>query len=276
MNVLGQPVSYDTTYSADILYRIPRKTATPSDTAEIFGVDIWRCYDFSWLDPAGTSTTGRPRNGLLKIEIDSRSPYLVESKSLKLYLGSFAFYHGKSDEIKERIQSDLAKLLETTPNIEITDLSLAAESGTMQWGIHAIQGTLLDTLEISCDCYDVNPDLLQIDDDGTTFNGTLYSNLLRTLCPITSQPDWATVEIQYKGPKINPESLLRYIVSYRKHQGYHEFCCEQIFSDIQQTCRPHELMVACHFTRRGGIDITPARASQQSVWKNRILRTVRQ
>jgi 7-cyano-7-deazaguanine reductase len=275
-NVLGQPVSYETTYSADVLYRIPRKSPISSVTPEIFGVDIWRSYEFSWLDPIGTSTAGRPRNGLLRIEFDSRSPYLVESKSLKLYLGSFAFYNGRSNEIKEIIQSDLAKLLESRPNVEITEISPTTASGTVQWGIHSIQGTLLDDLEISCDCYDVNPSLLQVDDTRTSFNGTVYSNLLRTLCPITSQPDWATVEIQYNGPLINRESLLKYLISFRNHPGFHEFCCEQIFSDIWQKCSPHELMVVCHFTRRGGIDITPVRASTEDTWNNRIRRTLRQ
>jgi len=275
-NVLGQSVPYDTTYSADVLYRIQRNTLPSSDTPGTFGVDIWRSYEFSWLDPHDSLTAGRPRNGLVQIEIESSSPYLVESKSLKLYLASFAFYYGRVDDIKAKIQSDLSTLLETTPVAEITELSLESESDRSRWTIHSIEGTSLDKIEIACDCYDVDPSLLRIEEGGILFNGTLYSNLLRTLCPITSQPDWATVEIHYNGPKIAPESLLKYIVSYRKHQGYHEFCCEQIFSDIWQQCRPEELMVACHFTRRGGIDITPVRASKENIWKNRIRRTLRQ
>jgi len=275
-NVLGQPTPYDMTYSADILYRIPRKTPTFANRTKLFGVDIWRSYEFSWLDPQGTATAGRPRSGLLKIEIDAQSAYLVESKSLKLYLGSYAFYYGNPDNIKEKIESDLSKLLETTLTVEIKELSLATEKDHRTWTIHSIEGTCLDTLHVACDCYDVDPSLLRIDEDSASFNGTLYSNLLRTLCPITAQPDWATVEIQYSGPAINPESLLKYIVSYRKHQGFHEFCCEQIFSDIWHHCRPQELRVACHFTRRGGIDITPVRASHDNGWGNRIFRTLRQ
>jgi 7-cyano-7-deazaguanine reductase len=276
-NVLGQPVSYETNYTSEVLYRIPRKSVTSPELTKIFGVDIWRSYEFSWLDPHDSPTAGSPRSGLLKIEIDAQSPYLVESKSLKLYLGSYAFHYGTLAEITGKITSELSTLLEIPVRLEIIDVSAITVEEHDRWTTHCINGICLDDHRTACDCYHVDSSLLCLADGNTHFNGTLYSNLLRTLCPITSQPDWATVEIRYNGPKIKPDSLLKYLISYRRHQGFHEFCCEQIFSDIWQRCHPDELLVACHFTRRGGLDITPVRSSRQGgPWGNDIVRTVRQ
>lgn len=258
--VLGKQVDYPERYDPSVLVPIPRAEnrqglGITGETLPFVGADIWNAFELSWLDARGKPQVGRGR-----FIFPCTSPFLVESKSLKLYLNSLN--QTRFDDIsivRDCIQRDLATASGSAVEV------LLQSFGGMQEILDAPTGDSLDKLNVECEHYDVEPALLKLENNDATFeqlvDEVVYSDLFRSRCPITGQPDWGTVTICYKGPQISHASLLRYLVSYRLHNDFHENCVERIFCDIQQQCRPQSLSVEANFLRRGGLDINPVRAS---------------
>lgn len=222
------------------------------------GVDIWNGFDFTWLD-----ANNIPQFGILSIYIPCESPNLIESKSLKLYLFSFAnSSFDNENEIIKILEKDLSQCAGNTIKVHYSNnaepFSVLEPTST---------GLSLDQLTISCDEKNVNPDLLGTDDTSLT-SEILCSDYLKSNCLVTGKPDWGSVRISYTGPQINHEGLLKYIVSYRNHQGFHEQCIEKIFYDILTICKPLKLSVEGRYTRRGGLDINPIRTNVDIPIKN--------
>ncbi|PIE42067.1 MAG: NADPH-dependent 7-cyano-7-deazaguanine reductase QueF, partial [Gammaproteobacteria bacterium] len=228
------------------------------------GVDYWNAYEVSWLNPKG-----KPEVGLLELAVPAVSPFIVESKSLKLYLNSFNQHRFRdNDQVADTIKSDIEKIL--TTSIELR-LYTGVESKP-NFEISPLSGECIDHLDIEVPGFAHDQSVL-ISDLKNKTSETLCSHLLRSNCPVTSQPDWASVLIRYHGPKINRESLLKYIISYRTHNEFHEQCVERIFVDLLACCKPDKLTVYARYTRRGGIDINPFRSNFESPCGNqRLLR----
>ncbi len=249
---LGKTVAYSDKYNPSLLYPISRSEQRDKLKFSAFnGIDLWMAYELSWLDPKG-----KPQVAIGEIEIPSSSPFLVESKSLKLYLNSLNQTPFKDRyAVAETIAKDLSKCCGSTIAVTLNSLEPVA--------LGRFGGTCLDTLDVSIDCYDPTPSLLKC--DSGTVKETVYTDLFKSNCLITGQPDWASISIYYSGRQINHESLLKYLISYRNHCGFHEHCTEQIFSDLKEICRPEELQVFARFTRRGGIDINCYRTLDKSM-----------
>jgi 7-cyano-7-deazaguanine reductase len=244
---LGQKSAYIQTYTPTLLFPITRKS-----TKDFFGFDLWHGYELSWLN-----LQGKPMMAVAEFIFPCHSPYLIESKSFKLYLNSFNQTSVESiEKLAELLQKDLSNASGDKVIVKLKNLNeINSES------FQILSGTCLDEQDIACDTYYVNPDYLTCDHD--MVNQTVYSHLLKSNCPVTNQPDWASIVIDYKGQQINHAGLLRYIVSFRDHQDFHEQCVERIFSDIWQRCAPEKLTVAAYYTRRGGLDINPVRSSHE-------------
>ncbi|HQP29928.1 MAG TPA: NADPH-dependent 7-cyano-7-deazaguanine reductase QueF [Deltaproteobacteria bacterium] len=246
--LLGKTVASPRGHDPSILTPIPR----PVRPAAMYGFDLWRAYELSWLGPRGC-----PRAAIMELIYPCESACLVESKSLKLYLNGLAYARFDSaDEVEQTIRRDLNAIL-GAPWVSVT-IFTAADSPALAWQTQA-PGTSLDALAEVATREAPDPSLLTTADEFTA--ETLNSGLLRSLCPITGQPDWGSVVITYRGARINASGLLSYLCSFREHRGFHEACCERIFSDITARCAPQELLVGCFYTRRGGIDINPVRSS---------------
>ena len=251
---LGRASDYPDRYSPAALYAIARTDSRAAlklgDPLPFHGADIWNAWELSWLDAAGL-----PQVAAAEIRVPADSPNIVESKSLKLYLGSFAMSSfASSTDILDAISSDLSGCAGAKVDVRLR------LPWTTHWGVVRFPGHYLDELHVACDAYDVDAGLLRADPQNVVAE-ELYSHLLRSLCPVTGQPDTASVLISYAGPRIDRERLLRYIVSYRQHQDYHEACVERMFVDILSHCRPEKLTVYARYQRRGGIDINPFRSN---------------
>lgn len=250
---LGKEVEYVSKYDCSLLFPVSRKIARENNYIDenIFkGFDIWNCYELSWLDKKG-----KPLNALLRIIYPSESENIVESKSLKLYLNSFNMTKFKDEaDVLEVIEEDLNALL----GVQIK-LQLFSSADKAFVSLKFNESTSIDEQNIEIEDYKINHGLLEthycekMEHEAVSF-------LLKTNCPVTGQPDWGTVHIKYLADKyILEESLLKYIISYRKTDDFHEVCCEKIFTDIYNLIRPEKLYVKCYYTRRGGIDINPVR-----------------
>lgn len=255
-NLLGKKTEYKDQYTNSLLYPISRKLARDqlniARELPFHGFDLWNCYEVSWLNQ-----NGKPEVKILEFIVNCDSPNIIESKSLKLYLNSFNNSKFVNvDEVRELIENDLSKILETTVAISIKDLQLYNNS-TLQ----SFQGINLDSLDVVMDNFITQDNLPKLSDDGEQVEEILYSNLLKSNCLVTNQPDWASVQISYKGQKIDHNSLLKYLISFRNHNEFHEQCVERIFCDIKNLCKTDELTVYARYTRRGGIDINPIRSS---------------
>lgn len=252
---LGRKSEFRDTYTPSLLCPIPRWDAREGldwDGTEMpfRGVDLWTCHELTWLDPKG-----KPLAATASVEVPSNSKNIVESKSLKLYLASFSQSPFKSrQEVQRTIENDLSACAGGPAMVTLHDVrGTDGDFGEMP-------GELIDNVDIDCDVYQPDPELLQLD-AGLPERGAVHSHLLRSLCPVTGQPDYASVFIRWNGAAISPKSLLRYIVSFRQHKGFHEQVVEQMFIDILRTCEPKGLTVYARFTRRGGIDINPFRSN---------------
>lgn len=255
--LLGKPTVYPNNYSPKILCPIPRSDNRKQLNMEIvnqfYGFDLWNAYEISWLNNKGKPVIA---TGIFIFPFNSR--FLVESKSLKLYLNSLNNgSYSSIEEVTALIKKDLS---DATQSDVMVELLLSQQWQPQQ---QEKSSKLLDHLDVAIDCYDVNANLLECENIDIT--ETLYSHLLKTNCPITGQPDWATLYIQYSGKKINPQSLLKYIVSFRNHNDFHEHCVERIFVDIIEQCSPDHLTVTARFTRRGGLDINPCRSTHPQI-----------
>jgi 7-cyano-7-deazaguanine reductase len=253
---LGQPVQYRDQYDPSLLFAIARRpgrdeVGVPA-TLPFFGADIWNAYELSWLTPRG-----KPQIAVATFIVPADSAFIVESKSLKLYLGAFAQTRFESIELlRDTLQRDLSALCGASVRVTLTQ---PFEFGKLM--LEELSGTSLDRLDLDTDIYHPDPDLLRVDSTFAPMDETVVSNLLKSNCPVTGQPDWASVQIRYVGAPIDHAGLLRYIISYRSHSGFHEQCVERIFMDIARTCQPLKLAVYARYTRRGGIDINPFRTN---------------
>lgn len=265
--ILGQSTSYPKTYAPDMLYPIPRalgraKLALPADALSI-GMDWWQVFEMSWLNLHGISQVAMAR-----LAIPATSDYIVESKSLKLYFNSLNFTEFDNQQaVKATVEKDLSACLKTDVTLEIFEVNIANSLP-----ISAPQGDCIDNALDSSDkkiaiVSDVDPSSLTVAHQGASDSQLqiLHSHLLRSNCPVTNQPDWGTLEIQIDSQQIDCAGLLEYILSFRQHNGFHEQCVEQIFSDLTQAFAPKTLMVRAWYTRRGGIDINPCRVSDVSL-----------
>ncbi len=221
------------------------------DALPFKGVDVWNAYEFTWLN-----SKGKPEVATARFRVPGDSPRLVESKSLKLYLGSFSNTRFTcADEVMARLESDLAPVAQAPVGVV-----LLTPEEVWQEGLGRFVGTSLDKLEIGINEYRYNPDFLEIE-DSTVVEESLYTHLFRSLCPMTGQPDVASLLVRYTGNTVCHEGLLRYLVSYREHAEFAEQVTERTFVDIMRHCSPKRLVVTARYSRRGGIDINSTRIS---------------
>ena len=251
---LGHATGYPDTYDPGQLFtvaRAPQRAALGLGSALPFtGSDVWTAYELTWLGPRG-----KPAIAIATLDVPAGSPALVESKSMKLYLGSFAqSVYASPDDVAAIVGRDVAAAVGTPVRVTLrTPDAFAAER------VALLSGESIDGLDAACRHDDVDPDALA--SGGTAVDEALTTDLFRSVCPVTGQPDIASVRIAYRGPRIDRAGLLRYLVSYRRHPGFHEHCVERIFVDVIARCAPAVLTVQARFTRRGGIDINPFRTS---------------
>ncbi len=269
--VLGKKTAYANEYAPYLLQRIPRELGRSrlKHLKPFYGMDLWRLYEMTYLGP-----NGLPRVCMGIMKVPASSDYIVESKSLKLYEMSYTMTKFTSlSDVKAVFERDLSGLLECSVEVELYEVPNKAML------IENVSGTCLEALACAGDLnlkkYEYNPKYLVLEDDGKAVSRSYYTSLFRSLCPVTSQPDHATVCIDYKGRRPSESGLLSYLVSLRNHQGFHEQCVELIFSDIMHYLEPVELTVSAYFTRRGGIDINPVRTTVEN-YKYASLRTIRQ
>jgi 7-cyano-7-deazaguanine reductase len=259
---LGKATTYPDQYDASLLFPIARAAARQalglSTSLPFLGADLWTAFELSWLNPRG-----KPQLALAHITVPCESVNLIESKSLKLYLNSFNNTRfADAAEVSARLRTDLTEAAWRGGVVQSSvGVRLVATDLFDREPIHELDGLSLDRLDLDCDRYQPAPDLLSAATDEAPVEEVLTSNLLRSNCPVTGQPDWGSVQIRYFGPQIDQAALLRYIVSFRNHNGFHEDCVERMFLDISQRCKPHKLAVYARYTRRGGLDINPFRSS---------------
>jgi 7-cyano-7-deazaguanine reductase len=268
---LGKATEYQSHYAPELLYPIPRQLKRSelciADNALPFvGEDLWNAYELSWLNPKG-----KPVVAVGTFRVPADSPNLIESKSFKLYLNSFN--HSTFADV-ETVSKTLERDLSAAAGKPLS-VALEALGDRPQAVIGVPKGILLDDLDIACERYQPAPELLTTM-AGDVVEETLFSHLLKSNCLVTGQPDWAMVVIRYRGQRIDRAGLLRYIVSFRNHNEFHEQCVERIFTDIQKHCAPEALAVHARYTRRGGLDINPFRSSGDCYGRPENIREIRQ
>ncbi len=249
---LGREVSYPSQYDPGLLFPIPRVGARSEigvdDAALPFvGHDRWHAFELSWLD-----RRGKPQVAVATVQVPCTSPHLIESKSFKLYLNSLnSARFDDAQALRACVEADLS--------------ACAGAVVSVQFGLPPLHetpvGDCIDGLDVEIDCYGPPQASFLSADTATVVEETLVSALLKSNCPVTGQPDWATVSVRYRGPRIDRAGLLRYLISYREHAEFHEQCVERIFSEVSERCAPQWLEVEARYTRRGGLDINPWRAS---------------
>ncbi len=251
-SLLGREVAYPDRYDPGLLFPIPRQQARAelgieADALPFIGHDRWNAYELSWLD-----ARGKPRVATATFVVPCTSPNLIESKSFKLFLNSLNSARFNSEAtLVECLRTDLSARAGA-------DVEVAFGLPPMQ---ETSEGESLDELDIEIDHYGPpRADGLLVD-AAQHVEETLTSALLKSNCPVTGQPDWATVVIHYAGPRIDREELLRYLIGFRDHAEFHEQCVERIHRDLMQRCAPDWLSVEARYTRRGGLDINPWRGT---------------
>lgn len=256
---LGKTTEYPDLYNPGLLFPIPRlekwaKLGLSPDSLPYLGVDVWSCYELSWL-----SASGKPVVAMAEFRVPADSPCMIESKSLKLYLNSFnqTVFEGV-DQVVQALMQDLSCVAQAVVGVQVKTLAQAEAEG-----IAVLPGRCLDDFPASLSHYDTpNPDLLRC-------NGAVrgyfcwHTHLLRSNCPVTGQPDWGSLVVDYHGLALEPADLLAYIVSFRRHADFHEHCIERIFLDLWQRLQPDKLTVYARYVRRGGLDINPYRTTEK-------------
>jgi 7-cyano-7-deazaguanine reductase len=275
-SALGKPVSYADTYDPSLLFamsRQPKRVELGLQAGTPFlGADLWTAFELSWLTPRG-----KPQVAIAHVTIPCETPNVVESKSFKLYLNSFSNSRfGSVEEVQARIRGDVSELVwRGAPRPATVGVRILTPELFDREPVHELDGLNLDRLDIECDQYTPAPELLTAALDEMPVEEVLTSHLLKSNCLVTGQPDWGSVQIRYSGPQIDQGGLLRYLVSFRNHNEFHEQCVERIFMDIWRRCRPVKLAVYARYTRRGGLDINPFRTSHPSALPVNV-RTARQ
>lgn len=261
---LGQKTEYKQYYDPTLLKAVPRKLnreqlGITHEQPFTQGADIWTLYELSWLNQNGV-----PQVAIGEIFLDFKSKNLIESKSFKLYLNSFNQTKFDSiEEVKKTLQQDLTQCASGQVLVEIYKLS-----DYNNQTIAHFEGEEIDEQDIQIDNYQFSTKHLENIAEGEECKETLISHLLKSNCLITNQPDWGTLQIRYQGKKLNREKLLRYIVSFREHNEFHEQCVERIFCDLMTFAKPKKLTVYARYTRRGGLDINPFRSNFETRPKN--------
>ncbi|MDT3410911.1 NADPH-dependent 7-cyano-7-deazaguanine reductase QueF [Kosakonia cowanii] len=258
---LGKTTDYRDTYDASLLQGVPRSLnrdplGLKADNLPFHGADIWTLYELSWLN-----ANGLPQVAVGQVELDYASLNLVESKSFKLYLNSFNQTRFASwDEVRSTLQRDLSACAQGAVSVTLYRVDELEGQPVAHFA-----GLCIDDQDIAIDNYEFDAALLTDAADDDVVEETLVSHLLKSNCLITHQPDWGSVQIHYRGGQIDREKLLRYLVSFRHHNEFHEQCVERIFTDIQRFCQPESLSVYARYTRRGGLDINPWRSNTDFV-----------
>jgi len=253
---LGKKTAYISRYQRDLLFPIPRKLkrdeiAVPQ-VLPFVGADIWNGFEISWLDQQG-----KPRVAMGEFVFPCFSPNIVESKSFKLYLNSFNNSTFPSiTEVEQIMQRDLSDAVMHQARVKLILVGDFSENN-----LSVFPGESIDHLNVACDTYHVNPEFLSTTENSV--NEILCSDLLKSNCLVTGQPDWGSLQISYTGNQIDREGLLKYIVSFRDHNEFHEQCVERIFMDMMRQCAPQKLSIYARYTRRGGLDINPYRSTEK-------------
>ncbi|MCY7294337.1 NADPH-dependent 7-cyano-7-deazaguanine reductase QueF [Alteromonas sp. a30] len=266
---LGKSVTYQENYTPTLLQAVPRAMGRNAISLKsplpFHGVDIWNGYEFSWLN-----TKGKPNVAILQCVVPSTSPNLIESKSFKLYLNSFNQTHfDHQQSVLKTLKKDLSECAGESVEVFLEPVHRIAQTHQ----ITEFSGECIDDIDVEISQYQPAPELLRTS-VSEHVSETLVSHLLKSNCLITSQPDWASIMIRYQGARIDQANLLKYLISFRQHNEFHEQCVERIFSDIQSRCHPEKLTVYARYTRRGGLDINPIRSNFETHFPN--LRLVRQ
>jgi 7-cyano-7-deazaguanine reductase len=263
---LGKISDNPSQYSPSLLFPISRDKNRAvlgiKGSLPFFGVDIWNAYELSWLNKKG-----KPQIAIATFVVPANSPNIIESKSWKLYLNSLNNHRIDSEiALQQLLSADLSTAAGAPVNVQ-----LHSPEKISRGGMQELSGKLLDRLDLDIDPHQ-QPDatLLRTDLTLGIVEESFVTHLLRSNCPVTGQPDWASVQISYVGPMIDEESLLRYLIAFREHQEFHEHCVEKIYIDIKEKCRPSKLSVYARYTRRGGIDINPFRADYNAEWPENI------
>lgn len=253
---LGKKSSYESNYNPNLLFPIPRdlkrlELGINLETIIFFGADIWTHYEISWLN-----LLGKPMVAIGEIIFPAHSKNIIESKSMKLYFNSFnSSKFADENSIIKTVVKDLSNVVDDLVEFNLIPLNKINEIGIPP-------GKCLDELEIICDKYQPFPEYLTVYEEIVCEE--VYTNLLKSNCLVTNQPDFGSVYIKYAGQKIDHKGLLRYIVSLRDHNEFHEQCVERIFCDILQKCKPSLLTVYARYTRRGGLEINPYRTTEKN------------
>lgn len=265
---LGKTSTYPEQYAPDLLFAIPRLQwpgRTEKDLELPYqGADVWTCYELSWLLPSG-----KPAVAVAYCTVPVSSPNIIESKSFKLYLNSFnqSVFVDRT-AVQNVLVRDLSDCAGALVAVQVVDLAEAQGQG-----ITALPGVCIDGLEISCSQYAAPNIGLLSANVHQQVSQVLHSHLLRSLCPVTQQPDWGSICIAYQGAQLDHASFLAYLVSFRQHADFHEHCVERIFLDLQSVLQPTQLTVYARYLRRGGIDINPWRSTHaQAVVQGRLVR----
>jgi 7-cyano-7-deazaguanine reductase len=263
---LGKISDNPSQYSPSLLFPISRDKNRAilgiKGSLPFFGVDIWNAYELSWLNKKG-----KPQIAIATFVVPANSPNIIESKSWKLYLNSLNNHRIDSEiTLHQLLSADLSTAAGAPVNVQ-----LHSPEKISRGGMQELNGKLLDRLDLDIDPGQ-QPDATLLKTDLTLgiVEESFVTHLLRSNCPVTGQPDWASVQISYVGPTIDEESLLRYLIAFREHQEFHEHCVEKIYIDIKEKCRPSKLSVYARYTRRGGIDINPFRADYNAEWPENI------
>ena len=254
---LGKATGYPDRYEPSLLFPIDRAAQREAlglrGTLPFGGADLWTAYEISWLD-AGN----KPQLAIGELRIPADSPATVESKSLKLYLGSFAQEPvGTRERLAQTIAGDLNRVCRAEIGVVLHPATRSAAPG-----IAALPGVSVDDQNGAADTAEPDPGLLAV--GSAIAEETLASALFRSNCPVTGAPDYADVMVRYRGPRMDRAALLSYLLSYRRHAAFHESCVERIYMDLVAQCRTERLTVYARFTRRGGIDINPFRSNYET------------
>ncbi len=267
---LGKSSEYISTYTPSLLFPIPRaakwaELGLSAETLPYAGVDFWNCFELSWLLPSG-----KPVVAIGEFCFAADSPNIVESKSFKLYLNSLnQTVFADTQSLEQTLQADLSAASGKSVSVRVRSLDEVQADGT---GV--LPGVCIDDLDITVSDYQQpRPELLKCD-ESRVIEESVYSHLLKSNCPVTSQPDWGTVVVEYRGAALDHASLLAYLVSFRQHSDFHEQCVERIFLDLQRLLKPEKLTVYARYVRRGGLDINPYRSTETVEFQN--VRLVRQ
>ena len=265
---LGQQSAYISQYTPSLLQPVPRSLNRDDlglrGELPFQGCDVWTLYELSWLN-----AKGKPVVAIGEDFVPATSPNLIESKSFKLYLNSFN--QTRCDSL-EAVQALLVQDLSGCAGAPVSVTLFTLDQAPHQ--IAQLPGECIDSLDIEVDGYEFDETLLQGAAGREIVEETLHSHLLKSNCLVTSQPDWGSVVIHYRGPRLDREKLLRYLISFRQHNEFHEQCIERIFTDLKHFCAPEQLTVHARYTRRGGLDINPFRSDWEPVPAN--LRLIRQ